>query len=99
MEERMKDIYDFVAADDLTPDLAIICDVCGMDTVKEMLRKMPGLSLYIPKTAHLETLVTRYLSENTDKTLLQIAKDAQVSIAYLRQLERKILMSKKKSKI
>ena len=86
----MKDIYDQLKEDDLTSDLQIVSDLCGMETVRLLMRNLKGISFYIPKITRLESFITRYIKENPDKTYKQIAFDLGVSEHYLRNIRKKL---------
>lgn len=85
----MDNIFELLTENDLTPDLKILLDVCGMDTVKIILKKLNGLNLYIPGIAHLDTLVYKYIRKNPDKTTKQLAYELGVSETYLKKLQKK----------
>ncbi len=82
----MKDVFDLITDKDLTPDLKLLSDVCGIETVKTLLRNLNGLSFYIPKISHLDTLVIKYYQLNKDKSYKQIARELGVSEPYLKNL-------------
>ncbi len=81
----MKNPYDLLDKEDLTPDLKMICDVCGLETVKAMLRHLSGLSFYIPKISRLDGFVKRFAKENESRTLKEIAKELNVTASYLKK--------------
>jgi hypothetical protein len=64
----------------------MLSDICGMDTVRLMLRNFSGLSFYIPKISRLDSLVIKYAKENPTKTFKQIAKDLNVSLQFLNKI-------------
>lgn len=84
----MKDIYDNIQIEDLTDDLELIATVVGIDTLRNLMRKLQGAYLYIPKISRLEKFVIRYLQENQDKSLKQVAVELGVSTQYLWKLKR-----------
>jgi hypothetical protein len=91
----MADIYEGIEKEDLTEDLDMIADVCGIESVRKLMRNYPGLSFYIPKVARLDTFVVRYLKINKRRGFKQIAKDLGVSESYLRKVARNISPRKK----
>jgi hypothetical protein len=80
------DIFNLVNEDDLTPDLIIMADICGLESVRQMLRQFPGMGFYIPKLSRLDGFVNRYIKENTDKPVKILAKDLKVSEQYLKKI-------------
>lgn len=85
----MQDIFDRINEDDLTPDLKMISDACGLEAVRNMLRHLSGLSFYIPKITRLEGFVGNYMSAHKDFPLKKIAKDLGVSEQYLKTFSNK----------
>ena len=81
----MKDIFDIIEDNELTPDLQIMADICGIDLVRQLLRTLPGMSFYIPKITRLDSFVRRFISLNKEKSRKQIAKELNVSENYLKQ--------------
>lgn len=85
----MKDPIELIERDDLTPDLQLIADVCGMEVVKIMLRTLQGLNIYIPKISRFYRFIYRYYKMNIHKTLKQIASELTVSEQYLKNITKK----------
>ena len=85
----MNDVYELLTEADLTSDLQLLQDYCGIEAIKEILRNLGGLSFYIPKITRLESLVLKYVKEHSDKTYKQIAKDLNVTEQYLKVLLKK----------
>ncbi|MBI5324238.1 MAG: hypothetical protein HZB41_02985 [Ignavibacteriae bacterium] len=85
----MNDVYELLTEEDLTSDLQLLQDICGIETLKVILRNFGGLSFYIPKITRLESLVLKYVRTHSDKTYKQIAKDLNVSEQYLKILIKK----------
>ena len=85
----MKDIFELLTQEDLTSDLQLLQDFCGIDTIRVLLRNFAGLSFYIPKISRLDSLVLKYVKRHSEKTFKQIAKELNVSEQYLKALVRK----------
>ncbi len=85
----MNDIYDLLEEDDLTTDLQLLSDVCGIEIVKQIIKDLNGLNFYIPKITHLEPLVLRYAKLHRDKPLKVIAKELGISEPHLKNLLKK----------
>lgn len=84
------DVYDLIQYEDLTPDLQLLTNVCGLEAVRQMLRHFSGLSFYIPRISRLDSFVTHYLKSNKDKNIKEIAKFLNVSEQFLNKLKSKI---------
>ncbi len=85
----MRDAYDKITEDFLTPDLQMISSACGIECVRSLLREFGGIQFYIPKLTRLEHFVMHYIAENREKNLKMIAQDLNVSETYLRNLLKK----------
>lgn len=82
----MKDVFDCVEAEDLTPDLEMVANVCGIEFVRNLLRNLSGLSFYVPKLSRLESFIGKYMRNNKEKNLKQVAKELLVSEQFLKKL-------------
>ncbi len=85
----MNDIFSIIKEEDLTPDLQMLSEICGLEVVKDILRNFGGLNFYIPKLSRLDTFIERYIRDNKNKTLKQLAKELNLSERYLRLLKSK----------
>ncbi len=79
------DKFDEIKYEDLTEDLKLIADYCGMELVKKMMRELSGMYFYIPKITRLDNFINRYIIENKDKSRKEIAKYLQVSEQFLKK--------------
>lgn len=82
----MKDIYDYLTEEDLTLDLRLFASVCGIETMRKILKNFSGISFYFPKVSRFESLVIKYIKENKNKPNSQIAKELRVSSQYIKIL-------------
>lgn len=85
----MSELLNELKYEDLTEDLQMISDVCGMDTVRNLVKAYGGMNFYIPKFTRFEYLVYRYISNGNSKTIKQLAKELGVSEQYIRTLRKK----------
>jgi hypothetical protein len=82
----MVDKYEILVRDDLSPDMQMIYDLVGLDTVKKLLVSYSGLSFYVPKITRFDTMIMRYIKQNREKTLKQVAMELNVSEQFLKNL-------------
>lgn len=80
----MKDIFETIEPDDLSPDLRLICDAMGIVVVRDMMRNLGGLSIYVPKITRLDSFIDKYVLNNSSKNYKQLAVELGVSEQYLR---------------
>ncbi|MDX9790063.1 MAG: hypothetical protein WCZ17_02215 [Candidatus Kapaibacterium sp.] len=78
-----------VEYEDLTPDIRLIADVCGMDTVRKMLQHLSGMQFYIPKITSFQTFIRRYIKQNSSRSFKEIALELCVSEQYIKSVRNK----------
>lgn len=81
----MNNVFNQIKEEDLTPDLKMISDICGIDTVRILLQHFGGLTFYIPKLTRLDDFIKRYISMYRDKSKKTIAKELGVSEQFIRK--------------
>jgi hypothetical protein len=85
----MENIFDQIVEEDLTPDLRMIADVCGIEIVKKLLIHFSGINFYIPKISRLEGFILKYLSKHENLSHNEIAKELNVSGQFIKKLQKK----------
>jgi hypothetical protein len=85
----MIDLYEKLDYEDLTPDIRLLADVCGIDSARLILKNLAGLQFYIPKITSFEGFVYKYLVENKHKNNKEIARDLEVSEAYIKTVKKR----------
>ena len=58
-----KRLVDLIEQDDLTGDLKLIADSCGMDVVRALLDSCSGVTFYIPNPSAMGNVVKRYIDQ------------------------------------
>ncbi len=81
----MSDIYELISEEELTPDLQLLSELCGIEVVRKLLRTSGGMAFYIPKLSRLNNFISRYTKENRSKPRKVLAKELNVSEQYLKQ--------------
>ena len=56
-------IVELVQPEDLTGDLKLICDTCGIDVVRSLLGNCAGVNIYIPSPKSMPDVLRRYVDE------------------------------------
>lgn len=64
-----QDIFAQITKEDLTNELLIVANSCGIEVVRELLRNCAGVTIYVPKVSYLNKFISRYIRENLDKNL------------------------------
>lgn len=86
--EKFKDVFTKVEIEDLTDDLKLVANACGIETVRNLLRNCAGISIYVPKLARLDKFIRRYIKENSNKPFKQIASELGVTEQFIKKLFR-----------
>jgi len=76
-----------ITLSELTPDLQIVADKCGIETVVALLKNLQGTNIYVPKVSRLTDYVIRYIKENQPKSVKELALELKVSENYIRKLQ------------
>jgi hypothetical protein len=85
----MEKIFEILTLEDLTPDLRMLAEVCGLEHVKEMLLNFSGINFYVPRISRLDTLILKYMKLHPDKSHIELAKELSVSGQLIKKLTKK----------
>lgn len=88
--EKRADIFGKIMQEDLTNDLQIVAETCGIEVVQNLLRNCSGLTIYVPKISHLDRFILRYVRENSHKSFKVIARELGVTEQHIRNIFRNI---------
>ncbi|MCL2039891.1 MAG: hypothetical protein FWG85_05625 [Bacteroidetes bacterium] len=76
-----------ITFEELPFDLQFVADKCGIDTATELLKKLQGTNIYIPKMSHLTNYISRYIKHNRSKKNKELANELGVSENFIRRLK------------
>lgn len=82
----MKSPYDLLIFEDLNSDLKMAANACGIDNVRCLLKNFNRMSLYFPTFSYFRECIIRYIRENPDKSIKEIALDLDISEQYIKNL-------------
>lgn len=88
-------IYSQVESADLNYDLKLIADICGIDTIRLLLQELSGLRIYIPRLSALDKFLMRYIDDNKEKSIKQIARELKISEQHAISMKKKLYKSNK----
>jgi hypothetical protein len=97
--ENTRNLYQSIQEEELTPDLQLLAQVCGMESIRIILKEFKGLNFYIPKITRIEKFVRRYLRENQSKPPKELARELGVSENYVKKLGYSAVRKKKSDAI
>ena len=76
-----------ITFEELPADLQFVADKCGIDTAMELLKKLQGTNIYVPKMSRLTNYVSRYIKHNIEKKNKELANELGVSENFIRRLK------------
>ena len=77
--------------EDLSPEMELIAQLCGIEIVKQLIDSYGGLRFYVPKLSHNKDLVSRYINNNISTNNWKLALELGVSISYVSKIKKKLL--------
>lgn len=92
------DVYDQIKKDELTEDLQLIANICGLDPVRSLLRHYSGMSFYVSRLSRLDNFVKNYLNKNSEKSIKTMAKELGVTEVFLKKMQKNTIEEKKLNK-
>jgi Mor family transcriptional regulator len=87
-------LTDLIAFEDLSPDMRLVAESCGMDVAITLIRNCPGISIYVPRADKMTALVRRYIQQRYEgrsigeAEIKQLAIELQKSPSFVRQVVR-----------
>ena len=93
-QQAMQDPLDFLTNDDLDETLQLVADRCGIEVVRELIRKMEGEQLSIPRLKTRRMLCERYIAamyqdHSVRKIARRLGSSTEFVRGYIRQIEYK----------
>lgn len=88
MEARLVDV---VSIDDLSEDMKMIAELCGMETAKALLQYCSGVQVYIPRLERIPGVMRKLIRERygerplTESEIKALAVEMRLSPSYLRK--------------
>ncbi|MGE5478997.1 MAG: hypothetical protein ACM3U1_01060 [Chloroflexota bacterium] len=83
-----EDVYAMLQFEELTPDMQMLAEVCGMDVMRKILREFGGIFLYVPKVTSFKKFLKRMIAERESMPRCKLASLLGVSSMTLRKLAR-----------
>lgn len=94
------DLFNNLTQDDLSNDLKMIADLCGMEIVIQLMRNYAGLQFYIPKISSFKSVYIRIIqSEGLNASNKDLASKLDVSEEFIRKIKIEIKKEKYNGKI
>ncbi len=87
-------LADHVSFEDLTDDMKLVAQSCGLEIARALIANCPGIQLYVPRPENMTQVMRRYVRSRigerapTDAEIKAIAIELGKSPSYLRQVMR-----------
>lgn len=83
----MKNFESKLKYEELTPDLALLADIIGIEAVNKLIENLAGMSFYVPKIAKFPKYIQRiYEMEKDNYSIKEMSLKIGISEQYLRNL-------------
>lgn len=85
-------LADYVSFEDLSDDMKLVAQSCGLEVARALLCNCPGIQLYVPRPENMTEVMRRYVRSRigerppTDAEIKAIAVELGRSPSYLRQI-------------
>ena len=87
-------IADFLSFEDLSDDMKLVAQTCGLEVARSLIANCPGIQVYVPRPENIPEVVRRFINARTggrqpsDSELKAMAIELGKSPSYLRQTMR-----------
>lgn len=94
------DLYQQLIQDDLSDDLKMLAEICGMDVVISLMKNYAGLQFYVPRISSFKNVYKRNI-QNESKTISNkdLAAKYDVSEEYIRKIRQELRSEKLNGKV
>jgi len=94
------DLFQQLEKDDLSEDLKMLAEVCGMDVVITLMKSYAGLQFYIPRISSFKNVYKRTIrKESKAMSNKDLAAKLDVSEEYIRKIRQEIKMERPNGKV
>lgn len=79
-------LTDLITEKNLSPDMQLVADVCGIEVVRTLMAQLPGLRIYIPHPSRVSSIVRQYIVQRSAEggSPAEIARELGLSVRYIR---------------
>lgn len=82
------DIKEFIEIEDLSADMQVVAEACGIEVARILVEKCASLRIHIPKFANLRTSVVKAVESNQHLRPTELARSLQVSLSTVENVQR-----------
>ncbi len=98
MNASLSEFVQLITIDDLTEDMKLIAESCGIEVAHALMLNMPGLRFYVPAPQRMTDVVFRYIMSDrrkrkqpyTEADQKKIALSLSISTAYVGNVIRRV---------
>ncbi|HRP02860.1 MAG TPA: hypothetical protein PLE30_09460 [Candidatus Kapabacteria bacterium] len=93
------DLYQHLLEEDLSNDLKMLSELCGIDCVRLLMKNYSGLQFYIPKISSFRSVFIRIIqNESSSISNKDLASRLDVSEEFIRKIRLELKAEQKKWK-
>ena len=72
---KRNELIELLDIDDLTPDMQLIAEESGIETVRELFRSCDGLEIRIPRINYTKSVLVKYIKSRVGLSAKKIARE------------------------
>lgn len=94
------DLFEFIQKEDLSEDLKMLAEICGMDVVIKLMKNYAGLQFYVPRISSFKNVYKRTI-EKESKAISNkdLAAKFDVSEEYIRKIRQELKAESRNGKV
>lgn len=87
-------LTDHISFDDLSDDMKLVAQSCGLEVARSLIANCPGIQVYIPRPEHMNDTMRRFIIDRlkgrvaTEQEVKALAVELRKSPRYVRQVMR-----------
>lgn len=72
---KRNDLIELIDVEDLTPDMKLIAEESGIETVRELFRTCDGLEIRVPRINYTKSVLIKYIKKRAGLSAKRIARE------------------------
>lgn len=98
MNHSLESFVQHISEDDLTDDMKLIAESCGIDVARNLMLRLPGLRFYVPAPQRMTEVIFRFIMADrktrkmpyTEADQKRIALALNISVAHAANVARRV---------
>lgn len=89
---KKNELISLLELEDLSPDMRLIADESGIETVKELFKTCDGLEIRIPRINYCKSLLVKYIESRKGVSIKKIAREVDRSPKEIQKIQKELIM-------